>query len=358
MLVLMYYISMRIIKGVGEFFALDIGTNAIRVVELSGDAKSGWSLKHFAYTPVDKAVTQDNSENGKAKLGEAIMAAIQQSGTKTKNVALSLPTAKAFTTIIEVPNQPLEELGKLVHYQADQFIPMAMDDAEMDWAPLGTSLSDPNKQDVLLASTAKDYAEARMEDMEKLGLNVVAMEPDSISIARSLMPVGATDARLVLDMGESSTDMAIVYGNAIRLVRAVPGGLSGMARSVAATLNVADDQARQFILKFGLAQDKLEGHVFQALSPVLESFSTELSKSIKFFENKYPTIKVGGISLSGHAGQIPFVSEYVEAKTGVPTQQGNPWQLVRVTPEQQQSLAPVAMEFAVAIGLAERENKL
>jgi type IV pilus assembly protein PilM len=352
----MYYISMGIMKGVGEFFALDIGTNAIRVVELSGDVKSGWSLKHFAYTPVDRTVTQDNSEAGRAKLGEAIKTAVEQSGVKTKNVALGIPAAKAFTTVIEVPNQPLEELVKVVRYQADQYIPMAIDDAQMDWAPLGINPGDPSKQDVLLASTAMDYAEVRTEAIEQLGLNVVALEPDSVSIARSLMPVGATDARLVLDMGESSTDMAIVFGGALRLVRAVPGGLAGLARSVAASLNVDDNQARQFILKFGLAQDKLEGHVFQALSPVLEGFATELTKSIKFYENKYPNVHVGGISLSGYAGVIPFISEYVEAKTGVATAQGNPWQLVRVTPEQQQVLAPVAMEFAVVIGLAEREN--
>jgi type IV pilus assembly protein PilM len=349
---------MRIMKGVGEFFALDIGTNAIRVVELSGDVKSGWSLKHFAYTPVDRTVTQDNSEAGKAKLGDAIKTAVEQAGIKTKNVAVGLPAVKAFTTIIEVSNQPLDELAKLVRYQADQYIPMAMDDAQMDWAPLGPSINDPNKQEVLLASTAIDYAEARMDEIERLGFNLVALEPDSISIARSLMPVGATDARLVLDMGESSTDMAIVYGNALRLVRAVPGGLAGLARSVAATLNVDETQARQFILKFGLAQDKLEGHVFQALSPVLEAFAVELSKSIKFFENKYPNVKVGGTALSGYAGVIPFIAEYIEAKTGVPTAQGNPWQLVRVTPEQQQALSPVAMEFAVAIGLAERENQV
>jgi type IV pilus assembly protein PilM len=235
---------------------------------------------------------------------------------------------------------------------------MAIDDAQMDWAPLGPSPNDPNKLEVLLASAAMDYAEMRMEEIEQLGYNVVALEPDSISIARSLMPVGATDARLLLDMGESSTDLAIVYGNALRLVRAVPGGLAGMARSVAASLNVAEDQARQFILKFGLAQDKLEGHVFQALSPVLEGFALELTKSIKFYENKMPNVKVGGIALSGYAGVIPFISEYVEAKTGVATAQGNPWQLVRVTPEQQQALSPVAMEFAVAIGLAERENEV
>ena len=53
---------------------------------------------------------------------------------------------------------------------------------------------------------------------------------------------------------------------------------------------------------------------------------------------------------------IPFLSEFLEARTGIRTVQGNPWQLVQVTPEQQKVLVSVASEFAVAIGLAERIN--
>ena len=60
--------------------------------------------------------------------------------------------------------------------------------------------------------------------------------------------------------------------------------------------------------------------------------------------------------LSGFAGVIPFMAEYIEAKTGISTIQGNPWQMVQVTPQQQQALSQVAAEFAVAIGLAERTN--
>ena len=65
---------------------------------------------------------------------------------------------------------------------------------------------------------------------------------------------------------------------------------------------------------------------------------------------------IKSIILSGFAGVIPFLSEYLEAKTGIQTAQGNPWQLVQVTPEQQQVLKSVASEFAVAIGRAERIN--
>ena len=50
------------------------------------------------------------------------------------------------------------------------------------------------------------------------------------------------------------------------------------------------------------------------------------------------------------------MAEYIEAKTGIKTVQGNPWQMVQVTQQQQQALAQVAAEFAVVIGLAERAN--
>ena len=129
-----------------------------------------------------------------------------------------------------------------------------------------------------------------------------------------------------------------------------------LVKTVSNALSVKEDQARQFILKFGLAQDKLEGQVFRALDMTLENFASELAKSNRFFQNKYPTIKVSGITLSGFAGVIPFISEYIEAKTSLPTAQGNPWQLVRVTAEQQQALSQVASEFSVVIGLAERTN--
>jgi type IV pilus assembly protein PilM len=247
-------------------------------------------------------------------------------------------------------------LAKVVKYQVDQYIPMAVDDAKVDYAILGVSPNDPTKAEVLLSSTAIAYAEEVMENIEAMGLNVVAQEPDPIAMARSLTPPGITDARMIVDFGETSTDLVIVYRNAPRLVRSIPGGLSVLVKTVANSLSVKEDQARQFILKFGLSQDKLEGQVFKALDSTLENFASELSKSVRFFQTKYNSVRVGGIILSGFAGVVPFMPEYVEAKTEVSSIQGNPWQLVRVTPQQQQALSQVASEFAVVIGLAERTN--
>ena len=96
---------MNLLHGVGDFFGLDIGTSSLRIVQLSGNARSGWSLQRYAYVPVDPAIIQDSSDLGRKKLGEIILGAIEQSGIRTKNVAIGMPAEKTYTAIVEVPNQ-------------------------------------------------------------------------------------------------------------------------------------------------------------------------------------------------------------------------------------------------------------
>ncbi|TWP07646.1 type IV pilus assembly protein PilM [TM7 phylum sp. oral taxon 351] len=348
---------MSLLHGVGDFFALDIGTNSIRMIQLSGNTEKGWTLDKFAYVPVDQKITKDDSETGKRKLGEIILGAREQAGIKTKNIAIGLPARKTYTAIIEVPNAPQRELTQTVKYEADQYVPMSVDEAKIDFAVLGISPNDAKKAEILLSSTDNAYAESVMESVEQLGLNVIAQEPEPIAMVRALAPVGVQDARMIIDLGETSTDLVVMYQGSPRLVRSIPGGLLSFVRTVENSLKVRDDQARQFILKFGLAQDKLEGKVFEALKSTLEGFAMEMTKSVRFFQNRYIGAQVGGIVLSGFSGIIPFMAEYIEMQTGVATTQGNPWQYVKVTPAQQQMLLPVASEFAVAIGLAERSNE-
>lgn len=346
------------VHGVGDFFALDIGTNAVRVAQLSSNGPDSWTLSHFGYAPLDEKLATSSSPEAQRKLGEVIMTAVGQSGIKTKNVVVGLPSNKTFTTVIEVPLMPENELRNTIKYQVDQYIPMGINEAKVDWALLGTSLHDPKMQEVLIASTANSYAEERLEFVEGLGLNVIAAEPDPLAMIRSLLPSGVLDARLLIDVGEHSTDLAITFGDSPRLVRTIPTGLHTLIKSAVQNLNVQEDQARQFILKFGLAPDRLEGQVYRAIESTLESFVVELVKSIKFFQTRYPNTPVGGIMLSGFAAVVPGFAEYVSSKTSVQATMANPWQRVKVSQSDQQQLAPVAAEFATVIGLAQRKNKL
>ncbi len=349
--------SMKISKGLGDFFGLDIGSGAVRVVQLAA-TKSGWNLVHYGYAPVDSKVAAGDSPESKRRLGEVIMTAVGQSGIKTTNVAIGLPSSKTFTTIIDVPKVSEQELKSTMKYQVDQYIPMAIDEAQVDWALLGDSLRVQGQYEVLLTSTAKSYSEERLEFIEGLGFNVVAEEPDPIAMIRSLTMPGSQAAQLILDMGENSTDLAVVYGDTPRLVRTFPNGLQSLVRAAVQNLNVQDQQSRQFILKFGLAPDRLDGQVLRALDSSLDSFASEIIKSIKFFQTRYPSITISNILLSGFSAAIPQMDNYISTKTGIQTAPVNPWQRVQVSPTDQQQLAPISHEFATVVGLAQRSKRL
>ncbi len=347
---------MNILKGTGDFFALDIGTNAIRVLQL---AKSGhnWSLQKYAYVPVDSKLTSSDSSESRRRLGEVIMTAVGQSGIKTRDVVIGLPSNKTFTTVVDVPNSSEAELRATMRYQVDQYIPMSADEAKVDWALLGPSLRAQGQQEVLLTSTANSYSEERLEFVEGLGLNVLAAEPDPIAMIRAIVPPGNQNALLLLDMGENSTDIAIVYGDTPRLIRTVPTGISSFVKAAVQNLNVQEDQARQFIIKFGLATDRLDGQVYRALEASLDSFAAELTKSIKFFQTRYENIAVSGMLLSGFAAVVPRLSDYLASKAGIPAQIADPWHDISINQQAKTQIAPVATEFSTAIGLAKRSIK-
>lgn len=339
----------------GEYFALDIGTKSIRVVQLSKAAEGRWKLDHVGYTGLEAKIIASDSPESRKKLGNALMSTIGQAGIHAKDVVVGLPSNKTFTTIIEVPVMSDAELRSTLKYQADQYIPMPLDDAKVDWAKLGPSPNDAKKEEVLLASTAQNYVEGLIEMIDSLGFNVIAAEPDPIAITRSLLPSNPSGAHVVLDIGETSTDIVVTIGEKPILVRTLPMGLKTLVGAIVQNLNIKEDQATQFVIKFGLAPDRLEGQVFRAIEGVLDNFVTEIVKSIKFFQNKYATESISQIHLSGYAGVIPHLAEYIGSKTELATEVTSPWQKVTMSESDKQKILATEFEFATAVGLAQRE---
>lgn len=345
---------MNIYKGLGDFFALDIGTKSIRVVQLSKASGDQWKLDHVGYAGLDPKVIASDSPESRKKLGNALMSTVGQSGVRTKDVVIALPASKTFTTVIEVPMMSDAELKSTLKYQADQYIPMPLDDAKIDWAKLGPSPNDAKKQEILLASTAQNYVEGMIEMIDSLGFNVVAAEPDSIAMTRALLPSEPKNAHVIIDIGEGSSNIVVTIEDRPVLVRTLPVGLRTLVNAIVTNLNVKEDQATQFVIKFGLAPDRLEGQVFRAIEAVLENFVSEIIKSVKFFQSKYATESMSKIHLSGYGGVIPMLAEYIGAKTELPTEVTSPWQKVAIPESYKQTILATEFEFATAVGLAQR----
>lgn len=339
-----------IFNAVGDFFALDIGSSAIRVVELRNRA-----LSKYGSAPIDVKIALSDAAADQVKVSQTIAALVAEVGISTKNVVVGLPSNKTFVTIVDLPKMPQQQLKGTIKYQAEQFIPMSIDEAKIDSAILGDSPVDESKMEVLLASVTNKFSEARMEMLESIGLNVIGLEPDSIALARSLTPAQANgNAQLIIDMGEYATDIVITLGGAPRLVRTIPVGGQALLKAAMQNLNIDENQARQFVYKFGLDQTKLEGQIFRALQSSAELVSSEVQKSIKFFNTRYQSTQLSGIVTSGTAAVLPGFHQYLSEAAGkAPVQAGNSWQNVSYSNNVHEQLMAVNHEFAVAVGLAE-----
>lgn len=344
---------MKLFSSVGDFFALDIGTTAVRVVELrqAGDV---WSLAKYGSAPVDIKIAASDSADDQRRLGEVITNLITQTGITSRNVVVGMPSNKTFATVVDLPDLPPQELAATIKYQAEQFIPMAIEDVKIDWAVLGKSLRDTSKIEVLLASVSNKFSESRLDLVESLGLNVVALEPDSLAMVRSLVPIGSKDAHMIVDFGDFTTDIVLVLAGAPRLIRSIPVGMQTLVKVAQQNLTIDANQATQFIMKFGLYPDRLEGQILKSLDATLEQFVAEVTKSAKFFQSRYPNVPISSVILSGYTLSIPAFGEYIATKAGMPTVAGNAWGNVRFSPELRDKLMQVAPQFAVAVGLAER----
>jgi type IV pilus assembly protein PilM len=339
-------------SGTSEFFGLDIGTSAVRLVELHGSAPK--VLVKYAYAPLEGNIALSDSKADQQKLAQSISELITQARVTTRNVAVGIPSSRVFTTVADIDRLPGNDLAKAIRYEADSLIPTPLAESKIDWALLGDSPIDKTKQEILLSSVPNNFVEGRLDLLESIGLNVIAFEPDNLAMARALVAPEATEAMLLLDVGRKSTDLAVMLGGAPHLTRSIPTGVEAIIRSATQNLNIDEKQAEQFVFKFGLSQDKLEGQVFQAISTTVDILTTEVEKSINFFQMRYHDQKIERLIVTGGASVVPEFPLYLANKFGINVEIGNAWRNVTFSRDRQDELLSVSNQFGVAVGLAER----
>jgi len=344
---------MSLLSGVSAFFGLDIGTTAVRLVELHGNGPVKTLVK-YAYVPVDSKIVLSDSKSDQQKLGQVIKDLLTQARMTTRNVAVGIPSQRVFTAVVDFDRLPQAELSKAIRYQADSLIPTPLDSSKIDWAVIGDSPKDKTKVEVLLSSVENTFVEQRLDMLESIGLEVIAFEPDNLALTRAMVAQDNVAPQMVLDIGSKSTDLVVTMNGAPRLTRSIPTGAEAIIRSAAQNLNIEDKQARQFVFKFGLGQDKLEGRIYDAIIGTIDILTGEIDKSIKFFQTRYSDVPISRMIVTGGASALPEFPLYLANKFGLEVEIGNAWRNVSFSPERQNELLAVSNHFGVAAGLAER----
>lgn len=348
------WVIMSLLSGVSDFFGLDIGTTAVRVVQLSGSGPVK-NLTKYAYAPIDPKMAQSESATDRQKLLLVIQELLAQAKVTTKNVVVGIPSQRVFTAVVDFDRLAPSELAKAIKYQADSLIPTPLAESTMDWAQIGDSPVDSAKVEVLLSSVPNDLVESRLDALESIGLNVIAFEPDSLAIARAVLATDVVQPQMVLDVSHSSTDLVIAMNGAPRLTRAIPTGSEAIIKAAMQNLTIDQKQAEQFVMKFGLSKDKLEGQIYHAIVGTVDLLVGEIDKSIKFFQKRYgDNAKIERIVITGAGSLLPEFPLYIANKFGISVEIGNAWRNVSFSQDRQNELMALTSHFGVAAGLAER----
>ncbi len=347
---------MSLLSGVSDFFGLDIGTTAIRVVQLAGSGPVK-NLVRYGYVPVDVKVAQSDAKTDQQKLVDSLQELLAQARVTTRNVVVGLPSQRVFTTIADFDRLPPSELAKTIKYQAESLIPTPIGESTLDWSLVGDSPADKNKVEVLLTSVPNEFVESRLDVLESIGLNVIAFEPDNLALTRAILAPEAVTAQMVVDVGNLATDMVVAMNGAPRLTRSIPTGTDAIVKSAMQNLNIDQKQAEQFVFKFGVAKDKLEGQIYQAIIGTVDLLMSEIDKSIKFFQKRYgDTAMLERIIVTGGASALPEFPLYIANKFGASVEIGNAWRNVSFSSDRQNELLALSNHFGVAAGLAERNE--
>jgi type IV pilus assembly protein PilM len=340
--------------GPSDFFGLDMGMSAVRVVQLKGNGPVK-ALGAYGQAPFAGNLALSDSKEDRNKVAQTIQQLIKQLGITTKNVAVNVPSGKVFTTVIDMEKMPPEDLAKAIKYQADTYIPTAAAASKVDWSVLGDSLKEAGKTEVLISSVENAFIEARLDMVESLGLNVLAFEPDSMAVTRAMIPADSNSPQMILDIGRAGADIIVAMNGAPHLSRFIPVGFQALVVATTQAMNIDAAQADQFIRKFGISKDKLDGQLYNAIIVSVETLMTEIEKTIKFFQTRYPNTKLEKITVTGWASTLPELPLYIANKFNMNVEIGNAWRNVSFPASEQNKLLAVSNSFGVVAGLAERD---
>jgi type IV pilus assembly protein PilM len=159
---------------------MDISSSAIKMVEIADEGKGKYRIERYAIEPLPKDSVIDGNITNLDAVADCARRAWKRLATRTKHAALALPVAAVITKRIIVPaGLREEELELQVETEANQYIPFALEEVNLDFQVLGPAPSSADEVEVLIAASRKEKVEDRVAVAESAGLKATVMDVES-----------------------------------------------------------------------------------------------------------------------------------------------------------------------------------
>jgi type IV pilus assembly protein PilM len=170
---------------------LDIGTSGVRAAELSL-GKGPATLERFGQVALPLGAVRDGEVIDCDTVAGAIRQLWAQAKFSSKKVVVGVANQKVVVRQVDLPWLPIKELRQSLAYQVQDYIPMPVEQAILDFHPLEefTSESGGRMLRVLLVAAARDMVGSAMEAVSKAGLQPSMVDLTSFAVLRSQVSAG------------------------------------------------------------------------------------------------------------------------------------------------------------------------
>ena len=301
----------------------------------------------------------DGNINNLEAVAEAVKRAHKRLATRTKHVAMAVPSGAVITKkIIVQAGLREDELELQVETEANQYIPFALDEVNLDFQLVGAAPSNPEEEEVLIAATRKEKVEDRVAVAESAGLKALVMDVESyaqqsaLSLVTEQLPNGGKDQNIaVVDIGANVMNVTVLRNDQSVYTREQAFGGNQLTQDIVSRYGMSVEEAENAKRSGGLPDD----FETEVLRPFMDNLSMEVQRALQFFFTSTQYNAVDQILLAGGSAVIPGLDEAVNTRTQVPTVVANPFAAMQTSPRiQLKRLMVDAPSMIVACGLAMR----
>lgn len=329
------------------------------MVELASDGKGGYRVERYAIETLQRDVVSDGNIVNLEAAAESVRRAWKKLATSTRQVAIALPASHVITKkIIVAAGQREAELELLVESEANQYIPFALDEVNLDFQVIGPAPSSPDEIEVLIAASRKEKVEDRVAVAESAGLKPRVLDVESYAVLSAFQLVEATlpeggkgQIIALVDVGANVMNLTVLRNDQQIYAREQAFGGNQLTQDIARLFNMTFEEAEGEKRRNSLP----EKYETELLRPFLEALALELSRALQFFFTSTQFNQVNHIVLAGGCAVIHGIDQVVASRTQINTVIANPFAgMVLSDRIREKSLLADASSLMVACGLALR----
>lgn len=335
---------------------LDIGTSAIRAVELTMDDGARPVLEAYGQVGLPPGTIVDGEVRDRAQVVTALERLWREGGFSERHVRLGVAGLRAITREVDMPPLPPDELDEAVRFQAQDVVPFPVEQTAMS-AKVIAQYRDADgapQVRVLVAAAHRDLVDGVVGAVEDAGLQPIGIDLDTAALARALRDdtaSGTTEA--VVSVGAGLTMVVVHQDGLLQFVRTVDLGGDSITRAIAGALDLPMADAEG--LKRHLGDPGVhDSRAVSAARGAVDDLVAEIQNSLRFYASQPGRSNPARLLVTGGGARMTGFMERLQQGVEMPVLEASPLARVDthrlpITPEQAAVIDPT---LAVPVGLA------